>query len=311
MSTELVLLVSDLFIPLRIPDVDIQFKSILVPNKIQHVICLGNIGCQDTFDWLHGLSSDFHVIQGDYDIDRNLPEKKSIQVGNFRIGMIHGHQIIPSGDLEILANVQRELDCDILVSGYTHQLSINVKENKLYLNPGSLSGALSPLFEECSPSFILMALQGEEATIFSYVLSEKNKKFQVGKMEYFRGSNEIKIIKEIGGGDNAENDDKKSENSEKSENENVKEKEKENNVNNEKENETEKEKENENQNENQSEKQNEKQNEDNKEEENKNLEKEENVEQKESTQENNPSSLEQNQSEEVKEADNKDEKMDE
>lgn len=223
MSTELVLLVSDLFIPLRIPDIDIQFKSILVPNKIQHVICLGNVGNQETYDWLHGLSSNFHSIQGDYDINRNLPEKKAIQVGNFRIGMIHGHQIIPLGDMEILANVQRELDCDILVSGYTHQLSVNIKENKLYINPGSLSGALSPLVEDCIPSFILMALQGEEATIYSYVLSDKTKKFEVGQMEYFRGSNELKIVKEIAGENN------KNENNNNNENEN--------NINNENDNE--------------------------------------------------------------------------
>ena len=221
MSTELVLLVSDLFIPLRIPDIDIQFKSILVPNKIQHVICLGNVGNQETYDWLHGLSSNFHSIQGDYDINRNLPEKKAIQVGNFRIGMIHGHQIIPLGDMEILANVQRELDCDILVSGYTHQLSVNIKENKLYINPGSLSGALSPLVEDCIPSFILMALQGEEATIYSYVLSDKTKKFEVGQMEYFRGSNELKIVKEIAWDNNKnENNNNENENNINNENDN-------------------------------------------------------------------------------------------
>ena len=74
MSTELVLLVSDLLIPLKSPDIDSQFKSILVPNKIQHVLCLGNIGNQQTFDWLHGLSGDFHVVKGDFDINKNLPE---------------------------------------------------------------------------------------------------------------------------------------------------------------------------------------------------------------------------------------------
>ena len=190
MSTELVLLVSDLFIPLKTSDIYSQFKSILLPNKIQHIICLGNIGNQQTFDWLHSLSNDFHVIKGDYDINRNFPDRKAIQIGNFRIGIIHGHQIIPMGDLEILSNIQRELDCDILVSGYTHQLSVNTKENKLYINPGSLTGALSPLIEDSVPSFILMALQGEEATIYSYVLNDKSKKFEVGQIEYFRGSDE-------------------------------------------------------------------------------------------------------------------------
>ena len=283
--TELVLIVSDLFIPLRTPEIDVQFRSILVPNKIQHVLCLGNVGNQETFDWLHSLSSDFHAIRGDYDINKNLPEKLSLQIGNFKIGMIHGHQIIPMGDLEILSSVQRELDCDILASGYTHQLSANIKENKLYLNPGSISGALSPLNEDCIPSFILMVLQGEDATIYSYVLSDKTKKFEVGQMEYFRGSNELKIVKAIG-----------EEEGEKEEKEEKEEKDKEN-------------------------KENEKQDDDNKiNEENNNSEKKEeenndinnedekNV-QQELINDNNPSSL--NQNDEKKEAENKDEKMDE
>ena len=288
MSTELVLIVSDLFIPLRTPEIDAQFRSILLPNKIQHVLCLGNVGNQETFDWLHSLSSDFHAIRGDYDINKNLPEKLSIQIGNFKIGMIHGHQIIPMGDLEILSNVQRELDCDILASGYTHQLSVNLKENKLYLNPGSISGALSPLNEDCIPSFILMVLQGEDATIYSYVLSDKTKKFEVGQMEYFRGSNELKIVKAIGEEDEKEEkEEKDKENSEKDKENNENEKQDDDNKINEEKNDLEK-----------------------KEEENKdtNNEEENNV-QKELINDNNPSSL--NQNEENKEAENKDEKMDE
>ena len=274
MSTELVLIISDLFIPLRTPDIDTQFKSILVPNKIQHVLCLGNIGNQAAFDYLHSLSSDFHVIKGDYDINRDLPEKKSVQIGNFRIGMIHGHQIIPMDDLEILANVQRELDCDILASGFTHQLSVNTKEGKLYINPGSLSGALCPLVEDSIPSFILMALQGEEAIIYSYVLNDKAQKFEVGQIEYFRGSDDLKIIKQIG---------------EENINENIVNNE--NNINN---------RDNNNSNNNNKEKNN--------------LEseqKEENIEQNILIQNNNPNPLIQNENNEIKEADNKDEKIDE
>ena len=38
--TELVLIVSDMFIPLRNPDIIEQFKSKLIPNKIQKVLSL-------------------------------------------------------------------------------------------------------------------------------------------------------------------------------------------------------------------------------------------------------------------------------
>ena len=197
MSTELVLVLSDILIPLKSPSIDSQFKSILLPNKINHLLCLGNIGNQDTLYWLQSLSPDVHIIKGDYDIYQNYPEKKVIQIGSFRLGMIHGHQILPPGNMDALSGIQSELDCDILLSGFTYKYGINIKENKLFMNPGSITGGLSPLMEDTYPSFILMAITDDEMTIYSYILTDKNEKFQVGQMEYKKGSNEIKVVQEI------------------------------------------------------------------------------------------------------------------
>ena len=197
MSTELVLVLSDILIPLKSPSINSQFKSILLPNKINHLLCLGNIGNQDTLYWLQSLSPDVHIIKGDYDIYQNYPEKKVIQIGSFRLGMIHGHQILPPGNMDALSGIQSELDCDILLSGFTYKYGINIKENKLFMNPGSITGGLSPLMEDTYPSFILMAITDDEMTIYSYMLTDKNEKFQVGQMEYKKGSNEIKVVQEI------------------------------------------------------------------------------------------------------------------
>ena len=108
--------------------------------------------------------------------------------------MIHGHQVLPSGDIDALSNIQRELGCDILVYGYTHELSIKVKDNALFINPGSISGAFSPSIKDNSPSFILIALQGDIAILYLYILSDKTKKFEVKKMEYTLQDNECKDI---------------------------------------------------------------------------------------------------------------------
>ena len=62
-----------------------------------------------------------HAVKGDFDELPSLSETKVVQIGNFKIGLIHGHQVIPWGDLEALASVQRQLDVDILISGHTHQ----------------------------------------------------------------------------------------------------------------------------------------------------------------------------------------------
>ena len=193
MNPELVLVVGDMFVPQRAQDIDPQFKSILIPNKLQHVLSLGNIGSRESYDWLRSLSNDFHGVKGDYD-DGDMPEKKLVTIGEFRIGMIHGHQVLPWGEAESLAGVARELDCDIFISGNTHQIGVKVLDNKLFINPGSISGAFSNVIADPSPSFILMVLTGTEAIVYLYVLNDRTQKFEVSKVEYRKGEEKYKIV---------------------------------------------------------------------------------------------------------------------
>ena len=194
MNSEIVLLVGDMLVPQRIPDISEKFKSLITPNKINHVLCLGNMGSTESYDWLKSLSNDYHCVKGDYDLDESLPDKKCVQIGEFKIGIIHGHQIIPSGDIDSLSDIQRQLGCNILVSGYTHELNVKTKDNALYLNPGSISGAFSPSIKDNSPSFILLALQGDIAILYLYILDNMTNNFEVKKFEYSLGSNEYKEI---------------------------------------------------------------------------------------------------------------------
>lgn len=46
-----------------------------------------------------------HAVRGDFDDLPSLPETKVVQIGNFKFGLIHGHQVVPWGDLEALAAV--------------------------------------------------------------------------------------------------------------------------------------------------------------------------------------------------------------
>lgn len=75
----------------------------------------------------------------------NYPEQKVVTVGQFRIGLIHGHQVIPWGDVTSLALLRRQLDVDILISGHTHRFEAFEHENKFYINPGSATGAYTAL----------------------------------------------------------------------------------------------------------------------------------------------------------------------
>ena len=78
--------------------------------------------------------------------------------------------MVPWGDLEALAAVQRQLDVDILVSGHTHQSQILQYDGKYFINPGSATGAYSSITSAPKPSFMLIAVQGDEIVAFTYEL---------------------------------------------------------------------------------------------------------------------------------------------
>ena len=97
-----------------------------VPGKIQAILCTGNLCNKETYEYLRMLASDVNIVRGDFDEVRtcvcvpvyivhydifqmtSFPEQKVITVGQFRIGLTHGHQVVPWGDIESLSLVSRD-----------------------------------------------------------------------------------------------------------------------------------------------------------------------------------------------------------
>ncbi|KAH7818200.1 Vacuolar protein sorting 29B (Vps29B) [Monocercomonoides exilis] len=184
-SKLLVLVCGDFHIPHRAIDIPARFKTLLVPGKIQHVLCTGNLCTKETFDYLKTLSNDVHVVRGDFD-DTSLgyPEEKVVTIGSFKIGMIHGHQIVPWGDPDAIGIAQRRLDCDILVTGHTHQFQAYELESRFVINPGSITGAYSVIGDgDTMASFVLMDIQGYKVTVYVYKTTSDGK-FKVEKAEF-------------------------------------------------------------------------------------------------------------------------------
>ncbi len=73
---------------------------------------------------------------------------------------------------------------------------MQVLDNKLFINPGSISGAFSNVVADPSPSFVLMVLTGTEAIIYLYVLNDRTQKFNVNKVEYRKGEDKYNIVNE-------------------------------------------------------------------------------------------------------------------
>jgi putative phosphoesterase len=82
----------------------------------------------------------FHGVHGNMDsvgIKRQLPEKRVMEFGPYRVGLIHGTG--PKGDLaeRVLAEFQ---NVDVIVFGHSHRPEIRQKDGVLLFNPGSAAG---------------------------------------------------------------------------------------------------------------------------------------------------------------------------
>jgi vacuolar protein sorting-associated protein 29 len=181
----LVLVLGDLHIPHRVHDLPLKFKKLLVPGKIQQIISTGNICDKETFDYLRTIAGDIHVVKGDYDDNPAFPSAKIITHGPLRIGILHGHQVIPWADPETLSITARQMDVDMLVTGHTHKFEAFEAEGRFFINPGSATGAFSGGWQgngEPTPSFVLMDIQG--STVVTYVYQLVNDEVKVEKLEY-------------------------------------------------------------------------------------------------------------------------------
>ncbi|SCM03034.1 vacuolar protein sorting-associated protein 29, putative [Plasmodium chabaudi chabaudi] len=178
---EFVLVIGDFHSPMRNLGLPDCFKELLKTDKIKHVLCTGNVGCNENLELLKNIADSVHITKGDMDSNFDFPEKINIKIGDFKISLVHGHQIIPWGDLNALLQWQKEYDSDIIISGHTHKNSINNFEGKYFINPGSATGAFQPWVSNPIPSFILMAIS--KSSIVVYVYEEKDGKMNVEMSE--------------------------------------------------------------------------------------------------------------------------------
>lgn len=169
-----ILVIGDLHIPQRANDLPQQFKKMLVPGKIEKIFCTGNLCTKETYDFLKKITPDIFIARGDFDDPKLVSEiSKTVKVEGWKIGIIHGHQIVPWNEKEALSIFQRKLDVDVLVFGHTHKYLLFHQDGKYYVNPGSATGSYSSITDDVVPSFVLMDVQEDTITNYVYFLVDK------------------------------------------------------------------------------------------------------------------------------------------
>ena len=138
---------------------------------------------QDTLDFFRSVTSNIVVAQGDYDEMTSWPETPVLSLGDFKVGVCHGHQIIPTDDRRSIAELPRRLGVDILVKGNAAEFGAYRHEGCIVIHPGSATGTGPHGRKRHKASFALMDIKGSKAIVYVYQLDNKDE-VKVEKIEF-------------------------------------------------------------------------------------------------------------------------------
>lgn len=96
-----------------------------------------------------------HMIAGNNDFLCGLPGEEEFEIGRYRVFITHGHGYYVNMTEEYLQDTARELGADIVMYGHTHLPVLEIEEDLVTLNPGSLT---YPRQSGRRPSYIVMTL---------------------------------------------------------------------------------------------------------------------------------------------------------
>ena len=102
------------------------------------ILHAGDLVSIDVVDFLS--KKEFHGVQGNMDpveVKAMLPTKKIVEIGPYRIGLIHGWGSSSGLEDRIWPEFR---DVDVIVYGHSHHAANYIREGVLVFNPGTATG---------------------------------------------------------------------------------------------------------------------------------------------------------------------------
>lgn len=92
-----ILIVGDAFVPARAARIPAALRDRLTPDRVQAVVCTGNLTSQHVLDYLKGLTPDVVFARAPLDEPAG-PEVARTEQNGVRIAAVSGFQTIPEFD---------------------------------------------------------------------------------------------------------------------------------------------------------------------------------------------------------------------
>jgi putative phosphoesterase len=163
--THRVLVFGDTHIPSRRDSIPEEFYKHIKENVYDLALITGDlIRESDMRAALPPLPRSFIVV-GNMDYGSSYNFHEQVQLDDFKLLLIHGTQLRPRGSIEQLGEILHQIGGDVAVHGHTHKAAIDLYKDRLFLNPGTISGATGGWGGRADASFIELEVQSSEMKV--------------------------------------------------------------------------------------------------------------------------------------------------
>lgn len=104
------------------------------------------------------------MVAGNNDFFSHLPRELEFNVGKYKLWVTHGHNYYVYMGTKDIKEAARTRGVDIVCFGHTHQPMVEIEEDLMLVNPGSIS---YPRQANRRPSYVLMDIDREGEAHFS------------------------------------------------------------------------------------------------------------------------------------------------
>lgn len=102
-----------------------------------------------------GAGCETKIVLGNNDFFSGLPKEIETQIGKYKVLITHGHTYYVSTNRELIKQDAVHRGFDIVMYGHTHRPVVDIGNDVIAINPGSLS---YPRQDGHKPSYIIMEI---------------------------------------------------------------------------------------------------------------------------------------------------------
>ncbi|MCF2135690.1 MAG: YfcE family phosphodiesterase [Candidatus Thorarchaeota archaeon] len=164
-----ILVFGDLHVPTRRDSIPDTFARRIAATTYDLALVTGDLVEESEMREIMPPLPQCYIVQGNMDFGSHYEFHHEVRIEDLNFLLLHGTQLRPRGNLDQLWEILLNIDVDVAVHGHTHVPSIDLHRDRLFINPGTITGATGGRGGRKAASFIELEVSGTQIDVTLYI----------------------------------------------------------------------------------------------------------------------------------------------